>query len=276
MVQFFYFRADFRKKLGQIIDRWAPSLWGWCPLSRVDASLWGWRPLSGNPGSTNGTSGGNSWSQWETGACQPIIWQKIAKNCMKTRMHSSRMRTVRSRLLPGVCLPQCMLGYTPAWAWAWTNPPGMGLDNPGPLPPLDRMTDMCKNIAFANFVAEGNEEIGLPFSAFVHSYFNPVQFSKRTLEIEIGGEILTTDGAAICSKRAYYTTGVSTRSLFLFTQSSWRRTLWTISFFSPEQRSTCQLGKIWQRGVGWWMGWRPHLGNPRFATESYKNLYHGL
>ena len=48
----------------------------------------------------------------------------FTKNCMKTRMHSSRMRTVRSssRLLGGVCLSAC---------WD-AHPPGPG---PGPQPP---------------------------------------------------------------------------------------------------------------------------------------------
>ena len=54
----------------------------------------------------------------------------------QTRMHSSRMRTVRSSGRRGVgvsargeCLPQCMLGYTPPWT-EW-------------------LTDRCKNITFA-------------------------------------------------------------------------------------------------------------------------------
>ena len=61
----------------------------------------------------------------------------------KTRMHSSRMRTARSRsrlLGGGGVLPQCMLGYTP-WVWAWRPPwvwawrsPGVGLETPQPDP----------------------------------------------------------------------------------------------------------------------------------------------
>ena len=63
-------------------------------------------------------------------------------------MHSSRMRTAHSSscLLAGVCVPQCMLGYTPQawvwrppWVWPWRLPLGVGLDSPGvgletPLP----------------------------------------------------------------------------------------------------------------------------------------------
>ena len=57
----------------------------------------------------------------------------------RTRMHSSRMRTVRSssRLLVGggVCLSACWNTHTHththwAWAWAWTQPPRLGLDTP--------------------------------------------------------------------------------------------------------------------------------------------------
>ena len=95
-------------------------------------------------------------------------------------MHSSRMHTARSssRMLGGGCLPQCMLGYPPGvcleipqvFAWrptlgvgdpAQARPlnfhPGCG---PGDLqgmldynpPSVNRMTDTCKNITFANFV----------------------------------------------------------------------------------------------------------------------------
>ena len=52
-------------------------------------------------------------------------------------MHSSRMCTAHSssRLLGG--LPQCMLGYPPAWAWrspqVWpADPPGCGPPRPDP------------------------------------------------------------------------------------------------------------------------------------------------
>ena len=56
--------------------------------------------------------------------------QPFDKQQLTTRMHSSRMCTVRSssRLL-GECLPQCMLGYTP--------PLGLGLDTPSPGLGLD-------------------------------------------------------------------------------------------------------------------------------------------
>ena len=44
-------------------------------------------------------------------------------------------------------------------------------------------------------------------------------------------------------------------------------------FFSPEQRCTCQLGKIWQRG---W-GLAPYVWEILdLPLNSYKNLYHGL
>ena len=67
------------------------------------------------------------------------------KNCMKTRMHSSRMRTVRrssSRLLGSICLSACSDTHPPglgldtprAWAWAWT-PPGPGPGHPPPARP---------------------------------------------------------------------------------------------------------------------------------------------
>ena len=64
----------------------------------------------------------------------------------KTRMHSSRMRTVRSssRLLAGVCRSACW--DTPPPPLAWT-PPG-----PGPGHPPCGQTDTCENITFANFV----------------------------------------------------------------------------------------------------------------------------
>ena len=96
------------------------------------------------------------------------------KQTLKTRMHSSRIRTVRSssRLSRGRGgLPQCMLGYQPPHPWSrppgsrpprdqtpprsrhpWSrHPPGTRLprgQNPSPHPLGDRMTDTCKNITF--------------------------------------------------------------------------------------------------------------------------------
>ena len=58
-------------------------------------------------------------------------------NFLATRMHSSRMRTVRSSsCLPGWCLPQCMLGY-------FCRGGGVRacLDTPSLV---NRMTDRCK------------------------------------------------------------------------------------------------------------------------------------
>ena len=108
-----------------------------------------------------------------------------------TRMHSSMMRTVRSssRLLGGGGMSHCMLGYNPPCLGLKTPParpltfplgmelekitppvparplnlpPGYGPGDPlTPQPPpgygpgdspVNRMTDTCKNITFANFV----------------------------------------------------------------------------------------------------------------------------
>ena len=64
------------------------------------------------------------------------------------------MRTTRSSSRPGGCLHQALprdQAHTPGPGtsplWDQTPPP------PGPgTPPVDRMTDTCKNITFANFV----------------------------------------------------------------------------------------------------------------------------
>ena len=63
-----------------------------------------------------------------------------------TRIHSSRMRTVRSssRLLGG--LPQCMLGYTPHLS---LNPQGLGLQTPPARPPSSPL-GMVLQIAWAS------------------------------------------------------------------------------------------------------------------------------
>ena len=85
---------------------------------------------------------------------------------LKTGMHSSRMRTAGSSshlLERGVCLPQCMLGYTPLppglgmeTPWAW-RPPRVILETPPARPPnnfppgcgsgdcrpADRILDTC-------------------------------------------------------------------------------------------------------------------------------------
>ena len=82
-----------------------------------------------------------------------------------TRMHSSRMCTVRSSsCLSRGGLPQRMLGYhhPPGSRPPWTrHPPGsrhpptrhppLGADPPdqATTPPPERMTDTCKNITFA-------------------------------------------------------------------------------------------------------------------------------
>ena len=51
--------------------------------------------------------------------------EMLSRYFYATRMHSSSMRTASSssRLL-GVCLPQCMLGYTPLGLGLNTPPPG--------------------------------------------------------------------------------------------------------------------------------------------------------
>ena len=92
-----------------------------------------------------------------------IILISKAEKITETRMHSSRMPTVRSssRLLGG--LPRCMLGYTPLHLGLAPLPPGLGLETParplnlpagygpGDPHPVNRMIDTCKNITFANF-----------------------------------------------------------------------------------------------------------------------------
>ena len=118
-----------------------------------------------------------------------IMHKYTSANTHLTRMHSSRMRTARSssRLLRGVCLracwdtpPRCGPG-DPPWMWAWRPilartlnfPPGCGPRNlqcmlctpPPPetcckacwdtTPPVNRITDTCKNITCPNFVAGG-------------------------------------------------------------------------------------------------------------------------
>ena len=68
----------------------------------------------------------------------PCIWntKRMYKydSQVKTRMHSSRMRTARSssRLVGG--LPQCMLGNLPPQVLAWRPPAlGVGLETPPPM-----------------------------------------------------------------------------------------------------------------------------------------------
>ena len=88
--------------------------------------------------------------------CQPIIRQYLSKNCMKTRMHSSRMRTARSssHLLRGACHSACWDTYhplptdvgleTPPGQTPQLSPLGVGLEtcnacwNTTSNPPVDR------------------------------------------------------------------------------------------------------------------------------------------
>ena len=71
---------------------------------------------------------------------------------LETRIHSSRMRTVRSLPSPNEALP----GQRPSRTEAlpldrdrpWTETPGQ---RPSPPPPCGQ-TNTCENIAFANFV----------------------------------------------------------------------------------------------------------------------------
>ena len=72
----------------------------------------------------------------------------LVEKYLKTRIHSSRMRTVRGSSRPRGGLPQYMLGYTPeVWAWrppqvwAW-RPPGDLLQGMlGYQPPGDRILE---------------------------------------------------------------------------------------------------------------------------------------
>ena len=65
---------------------------------------------------------------------------------MQTRMHSSRMRTVRcSSRLGGGCLPEGGVCLGGVWtAGVYTSP----------IPPVDRMTDACENISFPQILLQ--------------------------------------------------------------------------------------------------------------------------
>ena len=98
-----------------------------------------------------------------------------------TRMHSSGMHTVRLLTVSqhalcrgAVCIPACTGGISqhalgrgmyPSMHWAGCLP-GVGGVCPGGVspgsetdtPPVNRMTDRCKNITFRNYVAGGNKK----------------------------------------------------------------------------------------------------------------------
>ena len=75
-----------------------------------------------------------------------ILSKKLYKKLLQTRMHSSRMRTARSSSRPGG-LHQAPPGPDPPGPGTppgTRHPPGSG----PPPPPVNRITDTCKNITF--------------------------------------------------------------------------------------------------------------------------------
>ena len=87
-------------------------------------------------------------------------------NCIQvkikcTNMHSSRMRTVRCSGRPWF-----VGGGVSACDGGWCLP-ARGVCLPGGCvcpqdPPVDRMTDTCKNITLSNYVADGNKSAEVP------------------------------------------------------------------------------------------------------------------
>ena len=114
----------------------------------------------------------------------------LAKKYTWTRMHSSRMRTARlltvsQHALPGVYLARgstcpggCIsAGGVPAWAAVCTCPEGCTC--PGTPPPVNRMTDRCKNIT-------------LPQTSFAGG-------KKKTLESVLWRYSSTVQGCCLCN-----------------------------------------------------------------------------
>ena len=111
----------------------------------------------------------------------------LNENCMKTRMHSSRMRTVRSssRLLGGLSAsvhagiqsPILGPGHPPDLGvdTPWADTPGLGLDTS----PVNRKTDRCKNITFQLCLRKVIKEIGPRWR--VRASAPPTRFSDTPL-----------------------------------------------------------------------------------------------
>ena len=88
-----------------------------------------------------------------------LFSQLFNKKYSTTRLHSSRMHTTRSLTVsPSM---HCSQGGVCSWGGAWSGgsvPRGLcSWGNGIPActeadPPVDRMTDTCKNITFINFV----------------------------------------------------------------------------------------------------------------------------
>ena len=86
--------------------------------------------------------------------CRGIYPYNVNQNKWQTRMHSSRMRTTCTSSRPGGSPQGTPRADTPPWT---RHPPGPG------IPPVNRMTDRCKNITLPQTSFAGGNNITISY-----------------------------------------------------------------------------------------------------------------